>query len=148
LYQLAYKGRDSVHQERDRLEADVAKQFLAQVVKQARVRSSTCNEYFTVDGTQRKAWAGAKNYQPKGKEAASSDKSVTKPSSVLDFGGINHIHLRHLNVGSFFDAVMFCLCATICSTLPVRRAAIHPALAGLEPKIAFPHGHLMGLRLC
>jgi hypothetical protein len=37
---------------RDRLlEADVAKEFLAQVVAQARARGLTSDEYFTVDGT-------------------------------------------------------------------------------------------------
>ena len=52
---------------RDRLlQADVAKQFLAQVVEQARVRGLTSDEHFTVDGTLLEAWAGAKSFQPKG----------------------------------------------------------------------------------
>src|SRR5258707_2029946 len=51
---------------RDRLlEADVAKQFLAQVVEQARGRGLTTDEHFTVDGTLLEAWAGAKSFQPK-----------------------------------------------------------------------------------
>jgi len=46
---------------RDRLlQADVAKQFLAQVVEQARSRGLTSDEHFTVDGTLLEAWAGAK----------------------------------------------------------------------------------------
>jgi hypothetical protein len=44
----------------------VAKQFLAQVVEQARVRGLTSDEHFTVDGTLLEAWAGAKSFQPKG----------------------------------------------------------------------------------
>jgi len=46
---------------RDRLlEAEVAKQFLAQVVEQARAKGWTSDEHFTVDGTLLEAWAGIK----------------------------------------------------------------------------------------
>ena len=47
------------------LEADVAKEFLAQVVEQARAKGLTSDEHFTVDGTLLEAWAGAKSFQPK-----------------------------------------------------------------------------------
>jgi transposase len=51
---------------RDRLlEADVAKEFLAHVVEQARGKGLTSDEHFTVDGTLLEAWAGAKSFQPK-----------------------------------------------------------------------------------
>ncbi len=51
---------------RDRLlEAEVAKQFLAQVVEQARAKGWTSDEHFTVDGTLLEAWAGAKSFQRK-----------------------------------------------------------------------------------
>jgi transposase len=51
---------------RDRLlEAAVAKLFLAEVVEQARGRSLTSNEHFTVDGTLLEAWAGVKSFQRK-----------------------------------------------------------------------------------
>jgi transposase len=54
---------------RDRLlEADVATEFLAQVVEQARGKSLTSDEHFTVDGTLLEAWAGAKSFQPKDKK--------------------------------------------------------------------------------
>src|SRR5271168_2603818 len=54
---------------RDRLlEAEVAKQFLAQVVEQARTQGLTSDEHFTVDGTLLEAWAGAKSFQPKGEK--------------------------------------------------------------------------------
>ena len=53
---------------RDRLlEADVAKEFLAQVVEQARAQGWASDEHFTVDGTLLEAWAGAKSFQPKDK---------------------------------------------------------------------------------
>jgi transposase len=60
---------------RDRLlEAEVAKQFLAQVVEQARVKGLTWDEHFTVDGTLLEAWASVKSFQRKdGKTPPSSD---------------------------------------------------------------------------
>jgi transposase len=60
---------------RDRLlEAEVAKQFLAQVVEQARGKGLTSDEHFTVDGTLLEAWASVKSFQRKdGKTPPSSD---------------------------------------------------------------------------
>ena len=56
---------------RDRLlEADVAKEFLAQVVEQARARGLTSDEHFTVDGTLLEAWARLKSFQPKQEKPA------------------------------------------------------------------------------
>ena len=56
---------------RDRLlEAEVAKEFLALVVEQARARDWTADEHFTVDGTLIEAWASAKSFQPKDKKDA------------------------------------------------------------------------------
>jgi hypothetical protein len=45
----------------------VAKEFLAQVVAQARAKGLTSDEHFTVDGTLLEAWASAKSLQPKKK---------------------------------------------------------------------------------
>jgi transposase len=54
---------------RDRLmEADVAKEFLAQVVAQARAQNLTSDEHFTVDGTLLEAWASLKSFQQKEKK--------------------------------------------------------------------------------
>src|SRR5579863_5543985 len=51
---------------RDRLlEAEVAKEFLAQVVARARGKGLTSDEHFTVDGTLLEAWASVKSFQPK-----------------------------------------------------------------------------------
>jgi transposase len=59
---------------RDRLlQADVAKQFLARVVEQARGRGLTSDEHFTVDGTLLEAWASVKSFQPK------ADKKTLPP---------------------------------------------------------------------
>src|SRR6202167_5252435 len=53
---------------RDRLlEAEVAKEFLARVVAQAREKGWTSDEHFTVDGTLLEAWASVKHFQPKDK---------------------------------------------------------------------------------
>src|SRR5579859_5029650 len=60
---------------RDRLlEADVAKEFLAHVVEQARAKALTSDEHFTVDGTLLEAWAGAKSFQPKDKKQPRSEE--------------------------------------------------------------------------
>jgi transposase len=59
---------------RDRLlQADVAKQFLAQVVAQAGAQGLTSDEHFTVDGTLLEAWASAKSFQPKEKKTPPPD---------------------------------------------------------------------------
>jgi transposase len=51
---------------RDRLlEAEVAKEFLAVVVEQARVKGLISDEHFTVDGTLVEAWASLKSFRPK-----------------------------------------------------------------------------------
>src|SRR6266581_1131540 len=69
LLQMLY----SIRSER-LLEADVAKEFLAQVVEQARAQGLTSNEHFTVDGTLLEAWASLKSFQPKqGKSAPPPD---------------------------------------------------------------------------
>jgi len=59
---------------RDRLlEAEVAKEFLARVVEQARGKGLTSDEHFTVDGTLLEAWAGAKSFQAKDKKPSPPD---------------------------------------------------------------------------
>jgi transposase len=59
---------------RDRLlEAEVAKQFLAQVVAQAGAKGLTSDEHFTVDGTLLEAWASVKSFQPKEKKTPPPD---------------------------------------------------------------------------
>jgi transposase len=60
---------------RDRLlEADVAQEFLACVVEQARGKGLTSDEHFTVDGTLLEAWASQKSFQRKeGKPTAPPD---------------------------------------------------------------------------
>jgi hypothetical protein len=59
---------------RDRLlEADVANEFLAQVVEQAHGKGLISDEHFTIDGTLLEAWAGAKSFQAKDKPQPPAD---------------------------------------------------------------------------
>jgi transposase len=47
------------------LDGDVAREFLSEVVKQAREKGWASDEHFTVDGTLLEAWAGLKSFQRK-----------------------------------------------------------------------------------
>lgn len=47
------------------LEGDVAREFLAEVVRQAQAKGLTSDEHFTVDGTLIEAWASLKSFQRK-----------------------------------------------------------------------------------
>jgi transposase len=59
---------------RDRLlAADVAKEFLVQVVEKARTQGWASDEHFTVDGTLLEAWASAKSFQRKDKKQPPPD---------------------------------------------------------------------------
>jgi transposase len=70
---------------RDRLlEADVAQEFLARVVAQARAKGLTSDDHFTVDGTLLEAWASVKSFQPK----------QGKPSSPPDDPGNPTVNFR------------------------------------------------------
>src|SRR5471032_2825812 len=71
---------------RDRLlEADVAQEFLARVVAQARGRGLTSDEHFTVDGTLLEAWASLKSFRPKDKEKTTPPDDPGNPT--VDFHG-------------------------------------------------------------
>jgi transposase len=79
---------------RDRLlEADVAKEFLAQVVAQARTRGLTSDEHFTVDGTLLEAWAGLKSFRPKDKKDSPPPDDPGNPT--VDFRGEGRSNQTH-----------------------------------------------------
>src|ERR1051326_1964420 len=66
---------------RDRLlEADVAKEFLAVVVEQARGQGLISDEHFTVDGTLLEAWASAKSFKPKEETQGSAPDDPGNPT--------------------------------------------------------------------
>jgi len=67
---------------RDRLlEADVAKEFLARVVAQARAKGLASEEHFTVNGTLLEAWASAKSFQPKDKKPSTPPDDPGDPTA-------------------------------------------------------------------
>jgi IS5 family transposase len=79
---------------RDRLlEAEVAKEFLARVVAQARDQGWTSDEHFTVDGTLLEAWASLKSFQRKDKKDASPPEDPGNPT--VDFHGERRSNQTH-----------------------------------------------------
>lgn len=78
---------------RDRLlEGDVAREFLCEVVEQARKKNLASDEHFTVDGTLIEAWASLKSFQRK-------DKKNTPPEDpgnpTVDFHGEKRSNETH-----------------------------------------------------
>jgi transposase len=79
---------------RDRLlEAEVAKEFLALVVAQARGKGWTSDEHFSVDGTLLEAWASVKSFQPKDKKSSSPPEDPGNPT--VDFHGEKRSNQTH-----------------------------------------------------
>jgi len=79
---------------RDRLlEADVAKEFLARVVAQARVKGLTSDEHFTVDGTLLEAWASQKSFQAR--EGKSSPPPDDPGNPTVNFRGERRSNETH-----------------------------------------------------
>jgi len=79
---------------RDRLlEAEVAKDFLALVVEQARGQGWASDEHFTVDGSLLEAWASAKSFQPKKKKTSPPPDDPGNPT--LDYRGEKRSNETH-----------------------------------------------------
>lgn len=79
---------------RDRLlGADVAKEFLAQVVAQAGAQGLTSDEHFTVDGTLLEAWASLKSFQPKQEKPSPPPDDPGNPS--VNFRGERRSNQTH-----------------------------------------------------
>ncbi len=79
---------------RDRLlEAEVAKEFLAQVVARARTKGLTSDEHFTVDGTLLEAWAGAKSFQRKDEKTSPAPDDPGNPT--VNFHGEKRSNQTH-----------------------------------------------------
>jgi len=74
------------------LEGDVAREFLAEVVRQAESKGLTSDEHFTVDGTLIEAWASLKSFQRKGEKKAPPD-DPGNPS--VDFHGEKRSNQTH-----------------------------------------------------
>jgi transposase len=79
---------------RDRLlEAEVAKEFLARVVEQARAKGWTSDEHFTVDGTLLEAWASVKSFQLKDEKGSPPSEDPGNPT--VDFRGEKRSNQTH-----------------------------------------------------
>ena len=79
---------------RDRLlEAEVAKEFLARVVAQAREQGWMSDEHFTVDGTLLEAWASLKSFQRRDKTNSTPPEDPGNPT--VDFHGEKRSNRTH-----------------------------------------------------
>ena len=63
--QAAFDASTFSKNRRRLLEADVADEFFAAVVRQAKLRRYTSSDHFSVDGTLLEAWASHKSFKPK-----------------------------------------------------------------------------------
>jgi transposase len=78
---------------RDRLlDGDVAREFLCEVVNQARAKNLTSDEHFTVDGTLIEAWASLKSFPCKGQKNPPPDDPG---NPTIDFHGETRSNETH-----------------------------------------------------
>jgi transposase len=78
---------------RDRLlDGDVARDFLCEVVNQAREKNLTSDEHFTVDGTLIEAWASLKSFQRKDQKNPPPDDPG---NPTIDFHGETRSNETH-----------------------------------------------------
>ena len=66
------------------LDADVAREFLLEIVEQAREQRLLSEEHFSVDGTLLEAWASVNSFRPKDKDPPSGDVGHNRE---VDFHG-------------------------------------------------------------
>ena len=60
------------------LDADVAREFLLEIVEQARTQRLLSEEHFSVDGTLLEAWASVKSFRPKDEDNPPSEGGVRR----------------------------------------------------------------------
>src|SRR5258706_11835387 len=75
------------------LDADVADEFFAAVVRQAKLRRYTSSEHFSVDGTLLEAWASHKSFKPK--DGPPSDPPGSGRNAEADFHGQKRSNTTH-----------------------------------------------------
>jgi len=81
---------------RDRLLAgEVARQFLAAVVWQARRQGLLSSEHFSVDGTMLEAWASHKSFRPKGQQGDEDEPTGVGRNREVDFHGQQRSNQTH-----------------------------------------------------
>jgi transposase len=74
------------------LEGDVAREFLSEIVNQAREKNLTSDEHFTVDGTLIEAWASWKSFQKRDQKKGPPDDPG---NPTVDFHGENRSNQTH-----------------------------------------------------
>ena len=78
----------SFSKNRDRLlEHEVAGEFFAAVVAEAKSLGLMSSEHFSVDGTLIEAWASAKSFRPKGEDPDDRDPPENPNNPTVDFHG-------------------------------------------------------------
>jgi hypothetical protein len=75
------------------LEGDVAREFLAEVVRQAQSKGLTSDEHFTVDGTLIEAWASLKSFQRRDQKKSSPPDDPGNPT--VNFHGEERSNKTH-----------------------------------------------------
>lgn len=77
------------------LEHDVAKRFLAEVVKQARSAQLMSDDHFTVDGTLIEAWASVKSFRPKDEKPGDRPPPDDPGNPTVNFHGEKRSNETH-----------------------------------------------------
>lgn len=77
------------------IEHDVAKQFFAQIVVQARAAGLMSNEHFTVDGTLIEAWASHKSFRKKDQKPGDRPPPDDPGNPTVDFHGEKRSNATH-----------------------------------------------------
>jgi len=81
---------------RDRLlEGEVAQEFLALIVEQARGKGWASDEHFTVDGTLLEAWASLKSFQPRDKKSSKNSPPEDPGNPTVDYHGEKRSNQTH-----------------------------------------------------
>jgi transposase len=75
------------------LDADVARQFLSEVVAEARSNGWSSDEHFTVDGTLLEAWASLKSFRSKGEKPGQPPDDAGNPT--VNFHGEKRSNETH-----------------------------------------------------
>jgi transposase len=84
--QAAFDASTFSKNRRRLLEADVADEFFAAVVGQAKLRRYLSSDHFSVDGTLLEAWASHKSFKPKDGPPPSSDPPAGRNAEVAWHG--------------------------------------------------------------
>jgi transposase len=77
------------------LEHDVAKQFFAAIVTQAKKAGLVSSEHFSVDGTLIEAWASLKSFRPKDEDKNDKPPPDDKGNPTVDFHGEKRSNETH-----------------------------------------------------